>query len=85
MTKIEKINDEIGKIKAKIAEQQGKLRDMERQKKDAENIEIVAAIRSGKINERELAAMVRRFAQNNKPIDTPTEAKFKHEQEESKQ
>ena len=85
MTKIEKINDEIAKTKAKIAEIQARLRDLERQKKDAENIEIVAAIRSGKINERELAAMVKRFAQNNKPSDTPTEAKFKNEQEESKQ
>jgi len=66
MTKIEKINADIAKTKAKIAEYQGKLRTLEQQKKELENSEIVTAIRSGTVNEHELYAMIRRLKPNDK-------------------
>lgn len=64
MSKIEKINEEIVKAKAKMTEIQGKIRDLERQKKEAEDIEIVAAIRSGRMSERDMFAMIRKFKRN---------------------
>lgn len=57
--KIEKVKADIEKTKAKIAEFQGKLRDLEREKIQLENEDIVALVRSEKISDIELAALMR--------------------------
>ena len=62
--KIEKINEEIGKTKAKIAEDQARLRELERQKTEQENIEIVGIVRDVKMSPQELAAFVRKFKED---------------------
>jgi aspartate-semialdehyde dehydrogenase len=59
--KIEKINVEIEKTKAKIAEDQDHLRELERQKTEQENTEIVGIVRDVKMSPQELAAFVRKF------------------------
>ena len=44
--KIERIDQEIAKTREKIAEQQEKLKDLETQKTEAENLEIVQMVRA---------------------------------------
>ena len=53
--KREKILLEISKTKEKIAEYQEKLNELEQQKTELENTEIVALVRSTKMNTTELA------------------------------
>lgn len=56
--KIDKLTKEIDKTREKIAELQARLRDMERQKTEAENTDIVAIVRSLNLSPQELAAFV---------------------------
>ena len=44
--KIQRIDQEIAKTREKIAEQQEKLKDLEAQKTEAENLEIVQMVRA---------------------------------------
>ena len=70
--KIEKTKTEIEKTKAKISEFQAKLRALERQKTDLEDEQIVALIRSEKISDAELTALMNSLRKE-KP--SPPEAK----------
>lgn len=56
--KIERIDSEITKTKAKITDYQNRLRELEKQKTEAENIEIVALVRGMDIPRTELAATI---------------------------
>jgi hypothetical protein len=58
-SKIGKVKAEIEKTKAKVAEYQAKLRDLEREKIKLENEDIVALVRSEKISDAELTALMR--------------------------
>lgn len=53
--KIEKLAKDIEKTKAKIAEQQARLRDLEKQKTELENTDFVAVARSYHLTPQELA------------------------------
>lgn len=57
--KIEKVKSEMEKTKNKIAEYQAKYRDLEREKTRLENDDIVALVRSEKISDAELTALMR--------------------------
>ena len=57
--KIEKIEKEITKTKNKIAEQQAKLRDLEKQKIELENTDYVAVARSFHLTPEELAEFLK--------------------------
>jgi DNA-binding transcriptional regulator YiaG len=57
--KIEKVKTAIARTKDIIADQQNKLRDLEKQKIQLENEEIVAMFRREKLNEDEFAALLR--------------------------
>ncbi|NLA41842.1 MAG: DUF4315 family protein [Smithella sp.] len=59
--KIAKINTEIDKTKAKIAEFQARLRELDRQKTEIENTEIVELVRGVDATPQELAAFIRAF------------------------
>lgn len=59
--KITKINTEIDKTKAKIAEFQARLRELDRQKTEIENTEIVELVRGVDATPQELAAFIRAF------------------------
>ena len=53
--KIEKLAKDIEKVKAKIAEQQARLRDLEKQKTELENTDFVAVARSYHLTPQDLA------------------------------
>ena len=59
--KREKILLEISKTKEKIAEYQEKLNELEQQKTELENTEIVALVRSTKMNTTELAEFLKTY------------------------
>ena len=56
--KIERIDQEIAKTREKIAEQQEKLKDLEAQKTEAENLEIVQMVRAVRMTPAQLSAMM---------------------------
>jgi predicted transposase YdaD len=57
--KIEKLNEAINKTKALIAESQTKLREMEQQKTELENLEIIALYRRENLSQDEFTALLR--------------------------
>lgn len=59
MNKIERIDREIAKTREKITEYQNKLRGLEAQKTEAENLQIVQLVRSMKLTPQELDAMLK--------------------------
>jgi chromosome segregation ATPase len=59
--RIERITQEIEKLKRKIPEYQGRLRELERQKTELENADIVALVRGVDIPPEQLADFVRMF------------------------
>lgn len=58
MNKIERIDKEIAKTREKITEYQNKLRGLEAQKTEAENLQIVQLVRSMRLSPHELSAML---------------------------
>ena len=56
--KIQRIDLEIQKTREKIAEQQEKLKDLEAQKTEAENLEIVQMVRALRMTPAQLSAML---------------------------
>ena len=58
MSKIERIDKEIAKTREKITEYQNKLKGLEAQKTEAENLEIVQLVRSMRLTPAELNAML---------------------------
>ena len=58
MSKIERIEKEIQKTREKITEYQNKLRGLEAQKTEAENLQIVSLVRSMRVTPEELTAML---------------------------
>ena len=56
--KIERIDQEIAKTREKIAEQQEKLKDLEAQKTEAENLEIVQMVRALRMTPAQLSDML---------------------------
>lgn len=58
VSKSAKIQGEIDKLKTKIAEQQAKLRELEQNKREAENSEIVEVVRGMSIPLDELAVLL---------------------------
>ena len=58
MNKIDRINKEIEKTREKITEYQNKLKGLETQKTEAENLEIIQLVRSMRLSPQELTAML---------------------------
>ena len=56
--KIDRINKEIAKTREKITEYQNKLKGLEAQKTEAENLEIVQLVRAMRLTPQELTAML---------------------------
>lgn len=57
-TKIERIDREIQKTREKIAEYQEKLKSLEAQKTEAENLQIISLVRSMRLTPAELTALL---------------------------
>lgn len=77
--KIQKVIKEIEKTKAKLADTQFRLRELERQKTELENAEIVAMVRSRNLTESEFAALLQ--SRNSNPVPMPVSVQ-KNEMEE---
>lgn len=58
MNKIDKIDRELEKAREKAAEWQAKIRDLEKQKQEEENSQIVQAVRSLRLTPAELMAFL---------------------------
>lgn len=58
INKIERIDREIAKTREKIAEYQDKLKGLEAQKTEAENLEIVQMVRAMRMTPAQLSAML---------------------------
>lgn len=67
-SKLNKLQMEIDKTKQKIAEQQTKIRELEQQKTEIENTEIVELVRSMKMNTTELSHFLKAYRKNDAPI-----------------
>jgi len=76
--KIQKVMEEIEKTKTKIAEFQARLRELERQKTELENAEIVAIFRKEKMTEEQFAQFI--SAMNAKGTAPATEKEARHEE-----
>ena len=59
--KLQKINDEIEKIRRKVTGYQSRLRELERQKTELENADIIALVRGVDIPPEDFADFVRAF------------------------
>ena len=79
--KLTKLQMEIDKIKQKISEQQTKLRELEHQKTEIENTEIVELVRSMKMNTSELSTFLKAYREKtDAPILMPaTKEDIDHE------
>ena len=62
MNRIDRINKEIEKTREKITEYQNKLKGLEAQKTEAENLQIVQLVRSMRLSPQELTAMLQNGA-----------------------
>lgn len=81
--KIERINKEIAKTREKITEYQNKLKGLEAQKTEAENLEIVQLVRSMRMTPQELNAMLKGDTIPGMTDVPATEAADYEEQEEN--
>ena len=62
MATVEKIRKDIEKTKEKIAEQQKRLRSLEAQLAEEENLEIVRMVKDVKMDNKELTAFLKAYA-----------------------
>ena len=81
--KIDRINKEIAKTRVKITEYQNKLKGLEAQKTEAENLEIVQLVRSMRMTPQELNAMLKGDTIPGMIAAPATEAADYEEQEEN--
>lgn len=80
--KIEKVIDEIAKTKAKIADYQTRLRELERQKTELENSEIVALVRGLDVAPDNLRAFLAEYQKQRADAANATAGKEETENEE---
>ena len=77
--KIEKLAKDIEKTKAKIAEQQARLQDLEKQKTELENTDFVAVARSYHLTPQELAEFLKTRLMASAQESSPQEQEEVHE------
>lgn len=76
--KIDRINTDITKAKVKLAEWQARLRDLERQKTEQENLEIIQAVRGITASPEEIRDILELIRSAKEP-SKPTNTTFKEE------
>lgn len=72
MMKLERIIAEIGKTKETISKQQGRLRELEAQKTEAENLQIVQMVRALRMTPAELSTFLQGKPDNTAATTTAT-------------
>lgn len=81
--KIDRINADIVKAKEKIAEWQARLRDLEKQKTEQENLEIIQAVRGVTASPeeiRDILELIRSAKEPPKPTNNIKEEVTQHEE-----
>ena len=80
-SKLKKVLVEIEKTKEKISQQQAKLRELERQKTELENTEIVELVRSNKMNTAEFTAFLKAYREKDgTPLIIEKQEENEHEE-----
>ena len=79
--KLKKLIDEMEKTKVKISDMQSRMRDLERQKTELENADIIAMIRGIDVPPDEFGEFVRLFKEQQKNKAVP-DMDYKNEKEE---
>lgn len=82
MAAIDKIRNDIEKTKAKIAEQQKRLRELEQKVAEEENLEIVRMVKAVKLDNKELSAFLKAYASGRISLPEDMQADL-NEQEDS--
>lgn len=82
MAAIDKIRNDIEKAKAKIAEQQKRLRELEQKAAEEENLEIVRMVKAVKLDNKELSAFLKAYASGRISLPEDMQADL-NEQEDS--
>ena len=79
-SKISKIETELEKTKKKISELQDHVRELEQQKTELENTDIVGLVRDAGMTSQELAALMQSFRKNiGAPLSGPAQEDTKNE------
>lgn len=78
MNRIDRLEREIEKTRARITEYQNKLKELEGKRTEYENFEIISLVRSMCMTREELIAFLRSGANNVPPVETAY-----HEQEDN--
>ena len=78
--RIQKITDDIAKLKRKIVNNQARLRELERQKVELENADIIAAVRGIDVPPEELSALIKKLQSQAVPNLDAEEACFEAEE-----
>lgn len=81
MMKLERIVAEIEKTKETISKQQGRLRELEAQKTEAENLQIVQMVRALRITPAELSAFLQGKPDNAAPEAAATNNLFSRQED----
>ena len=80
--RIEKITEDIAKLKRRIINSQTRLRDLERQKVELENADIIAAVRRIDVPPEEIAALIQKLQNQAVPnLEAEEEAKTFEDEE----
>lgn len=82
MAAIDKIRNDIEKTKAKIAEQQKRLRELEQKAAEEENLEIVRMVKAVKLDNKELSTFLKAYASGRISLPEDMQADL-NEQEDS--
>ena len=82
MATIDKIRSDMEKTKAKIAEQQKRLRELEQKAAEEENLEIVRMVKAVKLDNKELSAFLKAYASGRISLPEDMQADL-NEQEDS--
>jgi len=77
--KLEKITDDMKKTQERIAGLQARLRELDKQKKELENAEIIAAVRGMKATPGELEAFLKTMRGADAAKTTMEEVKYEEE------
>jgi DNA-binding transcriptional regulator YhcF (GntR family) len=80
--KIERVCKEIEKTKGKISEQQARLRELEKQKTELENVEIVDTVRGMDISFSDLAELLKSVRATSGQVGPKSEPPSKTESED---
>ena len=74
--RIEKITNDIAKLRRKISDNQARLKELERQKLELENADILAIVRSINVPPEELASLLAKLKNQPIPHFEPEEAQI---------